>query len=92
MDAMLWFADRWWRFPGAQIDLESEFEWRCDGTVRLHAAAGKVVEGRELSEAEIEQTFRETSQICTPGQDVSQRKERASSTSQSDMIEAFSES
>ena len=28
MDEMLWFADRWWWFPGAQNCAESEFEWR----------------------------------------------------------------
>lgn len=27
-DAMLWFADRWWWFPGSRIGAESEFEWR----------------------------------------------------------------
>jgi hypothetical protein len=25
---MLWFADRSWWFPGAQIGAESEFEWK----------------------------------------------------------------
>ncbi len=28
MDELLWFAGRWWWFPGARIGAESEFEWR----------------------------------------------------------------
>ena len=29
MNAMLWFSDRWWWFPGARIGADSwEFEWR----------------------------------------------------------------
>jgi hypothetical protein len=27
-DEMLWFAGRCWRFPGAQISAESQFEWK----------------------------------------------------------------
>jgi len=54
-------SGRWWSFPGAQIDAGSwEIEWRSDAKLYLHDDAGKVVEGRELSEAEIEQMFRET--------------------------------
>jgi hypothetical protein len=54
-------SGRWWSFPGAQIDGDSwEGEWCGDGEVYLHDAAGNVVKGRELSEAEIEQMFRET--------------------------------
>jgi hypothetical protein len=49
-------SGRWWSFPGAQIDGDSwEGEWCGDGEVYLHDAAGNVVKGRELSEAEIEQ-------------------------------------
>jgi len=59
MNAMLWFADRWWWFPGAQIDSESEFEWRGDGKLRLHDGGGNVVEGTELMEPEMEQLARE---------------------------------
>ncbi len=57
-DGMISISGRWWSFPGAQIDLRSEFEWR-DGKVYLRDDAGKVIEGRELSEGEIEQMFRE---------------------------------
>jgi len=45
MDAMLWFADRWWWFPGAQIGAESVFEWK-DGRAYLLEPDGTVVEGR----------------------------------------------
>lgn len=54
-------SGRWWSFPGAQLDGDSwEGEWRSDGKVYLHDGVGNVVEGRELSEAEVEQMFRET--------------------------------
>jgi len=53
-DVMISIGGRWWSFPEAQIDLRSEFEWR-DGKVYLHDGAGNVVEGRELSEVEVEQ-------------------------------------
>jgi len=43
-DAMLWFAGRWWSFPGVQIGAESEFEWR-DNRVFLLESDGSVVEG-----------------------------------------------
>ncbi len=58
-DGMISLSGRWWSFSGAQLDGDSwEGEWR-DGKVYLHDAAGIVVEGRELSEAEIEQLSRE---------------------------------
>ncbi len=44
-DAMISIGGRSWRFPGAQIDLESEFEWRGDGRLYLHDGVGNVVEG-----------------------------------------------
>jgi hypothetical protein len=44
MDAMLWFADRWWWFPGARIGANSEFEWR-DNRVYLLEPDGSAVEG-----------------------------------------------
>jgi|SRR5208337_1442395 len=60
-DGVIGIGGRWWSFPGAQIGGDSwEGDWRSDGKVYLHDAAGKVVEGLELSEAEIEQMFRET--------------------------------
>ena len=60
-DGMISISGRWWSFPGAQIDGDSwEVEWRSDGRLNLHDDTGNVVEGRELSEAEIEQMFRET--------------------------------
>ena len=43
-DAMLWFADRWWWFPDAQIGAEPEFEWRGN-RVFLLEANGSAVEG-----------------------------------------------
>jgi len=55
---MIGISGRWWSFPGAQIDADSEFEWR-DDKVYLHDSIGNVVEGRELSEAEVEQMSRE---------------------------------
>ena len=57
-DVMISIGGRWWCFPGAQIDLDSEFEWR-DGGLSLHDGGRNVVEGTELSEAEIEQMSRE---------------------------------
>jgi len=45
MDAMLWFANRWWWFPTASTSLDSaEFEWRSD-RVFLLALDGGAVEG-----------------------------------------------
>jgi hypothetical protein len=41
--AMLWFADRWLWFPGAQIGADSEFEWR-DNRVYLLEPDGSAVE------------------------------------------------
>lgn len=59
-DGMISISGRWWVFPGAQLDGDSwEGEWRGDGEVYLHNGVGNVVKGRELSEAEIEQVFRE---------------------------------
>jgi hypothetical protein len=54
-DGMISIGGRWWcsgrrdrrRFVGG--------EWRSDGELRLHDSIGNVVEGRELSEAEVEQ-------------------------------------
>jgi hypothetical protein len=54
-DGMIGIGGRWWNFPGAQINFDSEFEWRSDGRLYLHDGIGNVVEGTELSEAEIEQ-------------------------------------
>lgn len=65
-DGMISIGVRSWHFPGAQIDGNSwEGEWRCDGTVYLHDDAGNVVEGTELSEAEMEQMFREGTGVLT---------------------------
>src|SRR5208282_5060542 len=58
MNAVLWFSDRWWWFPGSRIGADSEFEWR-DYRLYLLEADGGAVEGRELSEAEVEQVSRE---------------------------------
>ena len=58
MNAMLWFSDRWWWFPGSRIGADSEFEWR-DHRLDLLEADGSAVEGRELGEAEVEQMSRE---------------------------------
>jgi len=59
-DGMISVSGRWWSFPGAQIDGDSwEGEWRSDGRLRLRDSIGNMVEGTELSEAEIEQMFRE---------------------------------
>lgn len=43
-DEMLWFADRWWWFPGSRIDAESEFEWR-KGRAYLLELDGSAEEG-----------------------------------------------
>jgi hypothetical protein len=60
-DEMICISGRWWSFPGAQIDGDSwEGEWRSDGQLRLRDSIGNTVEGRELSEAEVEQMARET--------------------------------
>jgi hypothetical protein len=58
-DGMISISGHWWSFPGAQIDEDSwEVEWRSDG-LRLRDSIGNTVEGRELSEAEVEQLERE---------------------------------
>ena len=60
-DGMISIGGRSWRFPGAQIETDSwEMEWCSDGKLFLHDGAGNVVEGAELSEAEVEQLARET--------------------------------
>ena len=43
MDA-IWFANRWWWFPGAWISEESEFEWK-NHRVYLLEPHGSAVEG-----------------------------------------------
>jgi hypothetical protein len=53
MDTMLLFADRWWRFPGAEIDFDSVFEWRGDGELYLCDSVGNVVKGIEVKESEV---------------------------------------
>ena len=55
-EVIIEISGRWWSFPGAQIDGDSwEGEWRGDGKVYLRNNAGKMIEGRELSETEVEQ-------------------------------------
>ena len=49
---MISISGRWWSFPGAQIDLRSEFEWR-DGKVYLHDGVGNMVEGTEVDNPEV---------------------------------------
>jgi hypothetical protein len=46
---MISIGGRSWHFPNAQIDSESEFEWR-DGKLWLHESTGNVIEGTEVSE------------------------------------------
>jgi hypothetical protein len=59
-DGMISISGRWWSFPGAQIGTDSwEIECGYDGKVYLRDDAGKMIEGTELCEAEIEQMFRE---------------------------------
>jgi hypothetical protein len=59
-DGMINISGRWWSFPGAQIETDSwEVECRGYGKLYLHDGVGNVVEGRELSEAEVEQMSRE---------------------------------
>ena len=56
---MLQLGERWWLFAGAQIDIDSEFELHQDGQLILHDAAGNLVKGNELSDAQIEQLARD---------------------------------
>lgn len=59
-DGMISISGRWWSFPGAQIDADSwEGESRSDGKLYLRDDAGKMIEGRKLSETEVEQLTRE---------------------------------
>ena len=59
-DGMINISGRWWSFPGAQIGTDSwEIEWGNEGKLRLHDGVGSVVEGTELTDAEIEQQTRE---------------------------------
>ena len=45
-------GSRSWRFPGSEIDLNSEFECRGDGKLYLHDDSGAVIEGIEVDEPE----------------------------------------
>jgi len=59
-EVIIEISGRWWSFPGAQIGTDSwEIEWGNDGKLRLHDGVGSVVEGTELTDAEIEQQTRE---------------------------------
>jgi len=49
-EGMIWIGGRWWWFPGARIDTDSEFEWRGDGMLCLHEDTGNVVEGIEVND------------------------------------------
>jgi hypothetical protein len=48
-EAMLWFANRWWWFPGTRIGADSEFEWR-DNRVYLLESNGNTLEGVEVND------------------------------------------
>jgi nuclear transport factor 2 (NTF2) superfamily protein len=48
-EAMLWFGGRWWWFPGARIDTDSEFEWH-EGKMYLLESNGNIVEGVEVND------------------------------------------
>lgn len=53
-DGMINISGRWWSFPSAQIDGDSEFEWRGgDGKLYLHDGVGNVVEGTEVDNPEV---------------------------------------
>ncbi len=52
-DGMINISGRWWSFPGAQIDLHSEFEWCGDGRLYLHDGVGNAVEGTEVNEPKV---------------------------------------
>ncbi len=43
-DEMVWVVGRWWWFPGARIDADSQFEWR-DHRVYLLEPDGTAREG-----------------------------------------------
>jgi len=59
-DGMIGIGGRWWRFPGAKIDTGLwEGELGSHEAMLLHDGDGAVIEGVELSEAEIEQMSRE---------------------------------
>jgi hypothetical protein len=44
MREMVWFAGRWWWFPGRQITAESQFEWK-NGRAYLLKPDGSAIEG-----------------------------------------------
>lgn len=44
MNEMLWFGGHWWWFPGRQITVEPQFEWR-NHRVYLLEVDGSAVEG-----------------------------------------------
>jgi hypothetical protein len=48
IEGMIWIGGRWWWFPGARIDGDSEFEWR-DGLYLLESD-GNIVEGIEVDD------------------------------------------
>jgi hypothetical protein len=43
-DEMIWVGGRWWWFPGRQISVESQFEWK-NGRAYLLESDGRAVEG-----------------------------------------------
>lgn len=43
-DEMVWIGGRWWWFPGGQITVESQFEWR-DSRAYVLEPDGGVTEG-----------------------------------------------
>ncbi len=48
-EAMISIGGRWWWFPGARIDTDSEFEWR-DGKLYLLESNGNIVKGIEVND------------------------------------------
>jgi hypothetical protein len=58
--AIIGIGSRWWKFPSAQIETNSwEMECRSDGKMFLHDDTGNIIEGAELSDAQIERMRRE---------------------------------
>jgi hypothetical protein len=44
IDEMVWVGGHWWWFPGTQITVESQFEWK-NGRASLLEPDGGAIEG-----------------------------------------------
>jgi hypothetical protein len=56
---MLWFAGRWWWFPGRQITLESQFDWKTAGLTCSNPMAPPLREFCFLAKSRLSDPFKQ---------------------------------